>query len=122
MKVSGTVKDRSTGKGVPNANIVLTIGEAEFAVLHSDKEGEFLQSDEGEYIGKDLTCEVKKAGYDTLEITKKIDREVIALQIQLSPEPGQVIPTETKKKWPVWPWIVGGIVLLAIIVLVAFGL
>ncbi len=87
MKVYGTVSDATKEKPLEGAKVGLYIGEKELTPpLYSDKDGRFGHEKDKQFIGETLTCRVEKEGFESKELTYKIEKEEVKIEIELVEE------------------------------------
>ena len=117
MEITGTVISAKTKEPLGEAKITLSVGTTEIASLYSDGKGYFAHEDATTgYIGETLTCAAEKEGFKTKTLTRRIEEQIIPLEIAMEEEE---VPPKGKKKPSILPKIlIGagiGVVVLALV-------
>ena len=118
MKITGTVINARTKEFLGEAKITLSVGTTEMASLYSDGKGYFAHEEATDYIGETLTCVAEKEEFKTKTLTRKIEEQIIPLEVAMEEEEA---PPIDKKKPSIMPKIligagIGVVVLIMIIV------
>ncbi len=86
MEITGTVRNAKTKEPLGGAKITLSVGTTEMASLYSDGKGYFAHEEATDYIGETLTCAAEKEGFKTKTLTRRIEEQIIPLEIALEEE------------------------------------
>ena len=95
MEITGTVRSAKTKKPLGGAKITLSVGTTEMASLYSDEKGYFAHEETTDYIGETLTCIAEKEEFKTKTLTRKIEEQIIPVEIAMEEEivePVQISP------------------------------
>lgn len=121
MKITGTAISARTKEPLGEAKITLSVGTTEMASLYSDGKGYFAHEESTDYIGETLTCTAEKEGFKTKTLTRRIEEQIIPVEIAM--EEDAVEPVSTPKSSILPKILIGagiGVVVLALVLVGVF--
>ena len=117
MEITGTVRSAKTKEPLGGAKITLSVGTTEMASLYSDGKGYFAHEETTDYIGETLTCVAEKEEFKTKTLTRRIEEQIIPVEVAMEEEAPEPIPKPNGK--PILPKILIGAGIGVVILIVA---
>ncbi|MBW1744820.1 MAG: hypothetical protein JRG74_00070 [Deltaproteobacteria bacterium] len=121
MKITGTAISARTKEPLGEAKIILSVGTTEMASLYSDGKGYFAHEESTDYIGETLTCTAKKEGFKTKTLTRRIEEQIIPVEIAMEEDAVETVSTPKSSILP--KILIGagiGVVVLALVLVGVF--
>ncbi len=120
MEIRGTVRNAKTKEPLGGAKITLSVGTTEMASLYSDGKGYFAHEEATEYIGETLTCAAEKEGFKAKTLTRRIEEQIILLEVAMEEE-AEPIPLPNNKPSILPKILIGAGIAVVVLALVLVG-